>query len=739
MRFSEVFVASSVASLVAAHGGVQGAPKLFGLPGDIKIRAPSPRAARAVAAQGPHYLHARQGGDANNRCGPSFGNAKCAAGYCCSGAGYCGNTPDHCNAPDCLFNFGPACDANKTPAGASTRNDARPQKGSVQYGGAGIYACRKAGTVAITYDDGPYIYTDEVLNKFAAAGFKATFFVTGINIGKGAIDEKWSAVIKRMVADGHQVASHTWSHQDLSAITEAQVYDQMVKNEMAIRNIIGKYPTYMRPPYSSCNTVCQNVLQKLGYVISYFDLDTDDYNQLTREKIEVAKNNFRSAVNTANPSTQSKLAIAHDIHELTALNLTVTMIETLQARGFKGVTMGECMNEPEANWYRSSTPGTPAPSSTRASSTGPTSTPTGTVSTDGSCGPQGKNQICLGSTFGSCCSQYGWCGTSVDHCGTGCNSLFGTCGTNTNPSSVPTSSSAPQPTGALKTSTDGTCGGSSGFTCIGFVHEGAKSECCSQYGYCGASTGHCGTGCNPLAGTCGSVSSSVSSTVAQSSSAPVPSQNEHDSTISISSTTVSSSSTTLPVSTDSITVSEGHESSTVSSASPSVSPSDDHSSTVSSVHSDVTSSASEPESITISSVTSIVPTQSSQSSSVHAENDSTAKPSSTDSPAASSTGDSKTSSTPSAPASSLPPNQSTTLASSVRPATSTTSSIPVPTPSKAVSKDGKCGGDNGQTCAGYKSSFGFKLECCCKTTGRCAADPWACTVGCDKKSGKCWY
>lgn len=313
-----------------------------------------------------------------------------------------------------MFNFGPGCDANKTPAGASTRNDARTVKGNVPYGGAGIYACRKAGTVAITYDDGPYIYTDEVLNKFAAAGFKATFFVTGNNIGKGAIDEKWNAVIKRMVAEGHQVASHTWSHQDLSAITEAQVYDQMVKNEMAIRNIIGKYPTYMRPPYSSCNTVCQNVLKTLGYVISYFDLDTDDYNQLTREKIEVAKNNFRTAVNGANPASQSKLAIAHDIHELTALNLTVTMIETLQARGFKGVTMGECMNDPQANWYRDSTPGTVTPSSTRAT-TGPTATPTGVVSTDGTCGPTGKNQICLGSSFGNCCSQYGWCGSTVSY------------------------------------------------------------------------------------------------------------------------------------------------------------------------------------------------------------------------------------------------------------------------------------------------------------------------------------
>jgi peptidoglycan/xylan/chitin deacetylase (PgdA/CDA1 family) len=84
-------------------------------------------------------------------------------------------------------------------------------------------------------------------------------------------------VIKRMVASGHQVASHTFSHQDLSAITQEQRYDQMVKNEMALSNILGKFPTYMRPPYSSCTAAsgCQKDLADLGYVVSYFDLDTD--------------------------------------------------------------------------------------------------------------------------------------------------------------------------------------------------------------------------------------------------------------------------------------------------------------------------------------------------------------------------------------------------------------------------------------------------------------------------------
>ncbi|KAF5669573.1 keratin-associated 5-4 [Fusarium circinatum] len=47
------------------------------------------------------------------------------------------------------------------------------------------------------------------------------------------------------------------------------------------------------------------------------------------------------------------------------------------------------------------------------------------ISTDGFCGKNGK--VCKGSTFGDCCSPQGWCGKEMDHCGTGCQSEFGTC------------------------------------------------------------------------------------------------------------------------------------------------------------------------------------------------------------------------------------------------------------------------------------------------------------------------
>lgn len=133
-----------------------------------------------------------------------------------------------------------------------------------------IYSCTVPGTAALTYDDGPYLYTSELLDILKSYGVKATFFITGVNLGKGEIDDPstlYPNIVKRMHAEGHQIASHTWSHQDLSVITHAQRMDQIIKNEMAFRNILGFFPTYLRPPYVSCtpSSGCIADMAALGY------------------------------------------------------------------------------------------------------------------------------------------------------------------------------------------------------------------------------------------------------------------------------------------------------------------------------------------------------------------------------------------------------------------------------------------------------------------------------------------
>lgn len=105
-----------------------------------------------------------------------------------------------------------------------------------------------------------------------------------------------------------------------------------------------------------------------------------------------------------------------------------------------------------------------------------------TYSQDGQCGPAHNNLLCdPNSTVysGSCCSQYGWCGSTAAHCGTGCLSGCG------NTPSTPVASTA----ATVPARDDGRCGKDfGGASCDA---KGAYGGCCSSYGYCGSTDGHC--------------------------------------------------------------------------------------------------------------------------------------------------------------------------------------------------------------------------------------------------------
>ncbi|OHW92115.1 chitin recognition protein [Colletotrichum incanum] len=456
----------------------------------------------------------------NVQCGGTFG--RCADGYCCSSAGWCGTSEEYCRAPDCQINYGPACDGNQKPSGPDTANDARPLKGSVPYGGVGIYACEKDGDVAVTYDDGPYIYTAAMLDAFKAHSAVATWFITGNNLGKGQINVAYRDVIQRMVADGHQIASHTWSHENLDQMTLEQRKNQMVYNEIAFMDILGFYPTYMRPPYSICGAECQQQMVDLGYHITYFDLDTEGYLHTDPSQIQVSLDLWDAAMTARTPCNGSYLHIEHDIHQQVATTFTNHMLDSIVANGWKAVTVGECLGDPPENWYRGNVPGynfkisavsptvctstrtTSSSSRTSSTSTSATSTSTAlSISLDATCGAA-AGKTCQGSTFGNCCSKNGWCGSTASYCGTGCQSKSSS---SAGSSTGSASRSAASSSSTLPVSSDGVCGASNGRQCFG----SSSGNCCSQYGWCGSTPEHCGNGCQSAYGTCNSGSSSSSS------------------------------------------------------------------------------------------------------------------------------------------------------------------------------------------------------------------------------------
>ncbi|KAK3990147.1 family 4 putative carbohydrate esterase [Cladorrhinum sp. PSN332] len=220
--------------------------------------------------------------------------------------------------------------------------------------GSIIYHCTVPGTVALTFDDGPYAYTTHLLDLLDAAGAKATFFVNGDNWSH-EIDNPttaWPAILKRIDRTGHQIASHTWSHLDLTYLPQDQRTFQMQQLETALNNVLGKVPTYMRPPYASCDNDCVPTIEGLGYHVINFDVDTKDYEyKESPEAMQTAIDNFNSAV--ANGARDSSfLVLSHDVHEMTVEVLVPAMLETIREQGYKAVTVGECLGDSPSNWYR---------------------------------------------------------------------------------------------------------------------------------------------------------------------------------------------------------------------------------------------------------------------------------------------------------------------------------------------------------------------------------------------------
>lgn len=102
--------------------------------------------------------------------------------------------------------------------------------------------------IVLSFDDGPCIYTPEVLSVLEKHRVKAMFFLIGKNVA-GKED-----MVRKMHSDGHRVGNHTWSHAKwFDFWSSGRMYKDIVMNNEILEQITGEPVRFFRPPYGVTN------------------------------------------------------------------------------------------------------------------------------------------------------------------------------------------------------------------------------------------------------------------------------------------------------------------------------------------------------------------------------------------------------------------------------------------------------------------------------------------------------
>ncbi|KAF9085097.1 hypothetical protein BGX23_009972 [Mortierella sp. AD031] len=208
-----------------------------------------------------------------------------------------------------------------------------------------VSKCTVPNTMAITFDDGPFKFTATLLKVLRDKKVKATFFINGSNNGEITT---YKDVVKQAYKDGHQIASHTWDHEDLTTLTKAQINNEMTKLDNAVKKIIGVKPTYMRPPYGAVNDL---VTKTVGakYTIVLWDVDTNDWQH--PDDISKSVNEYEKYVSKTDGKS-GHIVLQHDTIQSTSELMAGQAIDHATKMGWKLVTVGECLGKPKSTWYR---------------------------------------------------------------------------------------------------------------------------------------------------------------------------------------------------------------------------------------------------------------------------------------------------------------------------------------------------------------------------------------------------
>jgi peptidoglycan/xylan/chitin deacetylase (PgdA/CDA1 family) len=185
--------------------------------------------------------------------------------------------------------------------------------------------------VALSFDDGPdNVYTPQILDVLKEKNVKATFFLIGNRVDKD------KDVVKRIVAEGHDVGNHTFTHPELLKTT-GDLQTELAKTEEALKPFGITTKGLFRPPYGAINPSLVLQAAQLGYKTAMWSVDSLDWHGLSEEEV------FKNIENHVTPGA---IILQHSAggpgEDLSGTVLALPkVIDSLRDKGYKFVKIRE--------------------------------------------------------------------------------------------------------------------------------------------------------------------------------------------------------------------------------------------------------------------------------------------------------------------------------------------------------------------------------------------------------------
>lgn len=189
--------------------------------------------------------------------------------------------------------------------------------------------------VALTFDDGPSMYTPQVLNILQENSVHATFFCVGEWV------QYYPQYVQQEYSAGNVVANHTWDHPDLTTLSSVDVQSQISRTSALIQQTIGVQPTLFRPPYGAINDSVKGQVAQMNLTPVLWSIDTEDW---TRPGSDAIVNAVLSQVGNGD------VILMHDGGGDRSQTVAALprIIQGLQERGLKLVTVPQLIQDMNA-------------------------------------------------------------------------------------------------------------------------------------------------------------------------------------------------------------------------------------------------------------------------------------------------------------------------------------------------------------------------------------------------------